>query len=134
MIEHDRHKARRPATNNGTASRTATTQIHDQGISPDQALDAFLSSVGAPPPRDRRRELARDGFTVWLIAQQHRPFQEGHRDWVRDLAKQVAYDTTWPRHATRLRELHDYLYDLYAMDENHAALDQAWAEWREAGR
>ena len=115
-----------PATNNGTATRTATTQVQGQDTTPDLALDRFLATVGAAPSRSRQRELARDGFTVWLIAQQQRD------DWIGDLAKDVAYDTTWPRHATRLRELHDYLYDLNGIGEAHAALDQAWAEWRKA--
>lgn len=95
-------------------------------LTPDHALDAFLRGIEAAPRRRSDRPLAHDGFTVWLMAQRHRD------DWVGHLAQEVAYDSTWPRHATRLRELHDYLYDLYALDAPHAALDQAWSEWRGA--
>jgi YozE SAM-like fold len=99
---------------------------HQDITGPDQALEGFLVSIGSRRDRVRDRVLARDGFTIWLIAQAHRD------DWIGDLARDVKHDTTWPRGSTpRLRELHDYLYDLHALDEAHAALDMAWSEWRE---
>jgi hypothetical protein len=121
-----------PATNNGTATRTTATEVRGDGTTPDQILSRFLDIIEANPAPRWQRELARDGFTPWLIAQKDRPFQEGRSDWIRDLARDVAYDTAWPRGQVRLRELHDYLYDLHALDNSHVALDLAWAEWREA--
>jgi uncharacterized protein YozE (UPF0346 family) len=119
-----RRKAEDPAQGQ-VRDRFKEERNRSQNTTPDQALDQFLHAVKAPTRRGPQRELARDGFTVWLIAQQHR------EDWIGHLAKQVAYDTTWPRGQVRLRELHDYLHDLYAESENHAALDQSWGECRE---
>jgi uncharacterized protein YozE (UPF0346 family) len=127
-----------PANASGRAQGPAQSLTHrqedrhhrtaDGGNGPDLALGRFLRTVGAAPARPHQRELARDGFTVWLVAQRHR------NDWIGHLAKDAAYDVTWPRHATRLRELHDYLYEQDGMAAAHAALDQAWAEWREVAR
>lgn len=129
---HDRHKKRRPRheqrdRHQDHRHRSPRGWYHP-GSDPQPVPGHHR---GQPAPR-WQRELARDGFTPWLIAQKDRPFQEGRSDWIRDLARDVAYDTAWPRGQVRLRELHDYLYDLNGIGEAHAALDQAWAEWRKA--